>query len=237
MAPKARRHRRRNQVVAYAVAAVVVLVVLGVGLYVLSGGGKQAAGGKSIILYVNQGNGVVNGSNFGAMTGYAASRGFNTVFFQVYREGVLLFSPPQLALFVNESHASGLKIFFALYITNSSQALPTSIYDIGEDGISLDMSTLPLSDQQVFLGDLEASYHAQVAVTTTDMSSPLKPNLLILETYGVNFQQYIRHGTIASVGVFTTANEQDYNSQFQYALQHSDGVMVFDYAGLLKRGY
>ena len=69
------------------------------------------------------------------------------------------------------------------------------------------------------------------------MYSHLTPNLLILETYGSEFNQYIRQGIIASVGVFKTTSEQDYRSQFQYALQNSDGVMVFDYAGLLKRGY
>jgi len=49
--------------------------------------------------------------------------------------------------------------------------------------------------------------------------------------------RYIHHGIIASVGVFTTSSRQDYDQQFQYALSNSDGVMVFDYAGLLKAGY
>ena len=43
---------------------------------------------KPIILYVNQGNGVVNGSNFGELLSTATSHGFNTIFFQVYRSGV-----------------------------------------------------------------------------------------------------------------------------------------------------
>jgi hypothetical protein len=33
------------------------------------------------------------------------------------------------------------------------------------------------------------------------------------------------------------SSEQDYQSQFQYALQNSDGVMVFDYAALSRAGY
>jgi len=39
------------------------------------------------------------------------------------------------------------------------------------------------------------------------------------------------------VGVFATASKADYEQQFQYALNNSDGVMVFDYAGLVKSGY
>jgi len=236
MPPKPRRPRRKNRTTAYIAVAIVLLSAAAVGIYLVSAGSQKAAA-KPVILYVNQGNGVVNGSNFGNMASYAVSRGFNTVFFQVYRQGALLFSPALLASFVNESHSEGLKIFFALYITDRSQGLPSSIYSLGEDGINLDMSTLALSDQQAFLASLEGSYHGQTAVTATNMTSPLKPNLLILETYGSSFQQYIRHGIIASVGVFATTSHQDYQSQLVYALQNSDGVMVFDYAGLLKAGY
>ena len=213
--------------------ALALLVLASVAVYTTSQGHRT----PPIILYVNQGNGVVNGSNFESMVGYASSRGFNTIFFQVYRQGLLLFSNDELTTFVNETHARGLKIFFALYITDSSQGIPTSILNLGEDGVSLDMSTLDIGTQEGLLVDLETSYHGETAVTTTNMQSPLRPDLLVLETYGLPYQQYIRHGTVASVGVFVTSSREDYQSQFQYALQNSDGVMVFDYAGLLKRGY
>jgi hypothetical protein len=222
---------------AYLGVALILVLLLVAGYYFLSSRGQQTTQSKLIILYVNQGNGVVNSSNFGNLTSFAISHGFNTLFFQVYRQGVLLFNPTQISGFLNSAHSSGLKIFLALYITNSTQPLPASIYAAGEDGISLDMSTLPIPDQQNYLTSLQSAYQGRVAVTTTDMSSPLRPDLLILETYGTGFNQYIKPGIIASVGVFTTTSEQDYNSQFQYALQHSDGVMVFDYAGLLKSGY
>jgi hypothetical protein len=234
--PRHRRGKRRTAL--YIIAAAAFLLLLATAsFYIIFGSGQHEAGTKPVILYVNQGNGIVNGSNFGALISYAASHGFNTIFFQVYRQGVLLFVPSQLATFVNESHSNALRIFFALYVTNSSQGLPSSVYGLGEDGINLDMSALAPATQQTLLASLQGSYHGQTAVTATDMTSPLKPDLLVLETYGTNLQQYVRHGTIASVGVFTTSSEQDYKSQFQYALQNSDGVMVFDYAGLLKRGY
>jgi len=225
-----RRKGTRRATLYIAVAAVLVALVIFL-LYE-----TQNSQSKPIILYVDQGNGVVNESNFGAMLSFATSHGFNTVFFQVYRAGALLFSSNDLASFANQSHAQGMKLFFALYFTNSSQSVPSSIFSLGEDGISLDVSTLSLSTQEGLLTDL-APCHCQTAVTTTDMSSPLEPDLLILETYGPAFQQYIRHGIIASVGVFATSSLADYQSQYQYALSNSDGVMVFDYAGLLKSGY
>jgi hypothetical protein len=237
LSSRSRQQRKKRRTTQYLIAASAGLLLVFVTVYFLSSGGQHGTTTKPIILYVNQGNGIVNGSNFGSMVSYASSRGFNTVFFQAYRQGVLLFNPSQLSVFVNESHSAGLRIFFALYITNESQPLSASIYGLGEDGISLDMSLISSSAQQILLASLQASYHGQTAVTTTDMNSQLKPNLLVLETYGTGLQQYIRRSTIASVGVFTTSSTQEYQSQFQYALQNSDGAMVFDYAGLLKHGY
>lgn len=194
--------------------------------------------GKPVILYVNQGNGIVDESNFASMLSAARSHGFNTIFFQVYRAGNLLFNQSEMVGFVTDAHSLGLKIFFALYFTVASQTLPQSVYGLGEDGINLDMSNLPPASQQTLFGNLQAGYHSGgTAITTTNASLALKPEILVLETYGVGSQGFIRHGIIASVGVFATASKADYEQQFQYALNNSDGVMVFDYAGLVKSGY
>jgi hypothetical protein len=192
---------------------------------------------KQIILYVNQGNGAVNGSNFGALLATANSHGFNTIFFQVYRSGTLLFTTDSLSQLVASAHGQGLRIFFALYFTNSTQAIPSSIYSDGEDGISLDMSTLPINTQTALFNQLSFNYTGKTAITTTDFTLPLKPDLLVVETYGAGNDQYIHAGVVASVGVFDTISRQDYQQQYQYALTNSDGVMVFDYAGLVKSGY
>jgi hypothetical protein len=231
MLKREKRRRTRRRVV-FALAAIVLLALL-----VLAYVSSLPHQAKPTILYVNQGNGVVNGSNFLPMLDFASTKGFNTIFFQIYRQGVLLFSAGNLQSFVNETHLHGLKLFFALYITNSSQGIPDSIFGLGEDGISLDMSTIDSGAQESLLASLKGSYHGVTAVTTTDMTSPLKPDILILETYGAAEQQFIRPGVVGSVGVFATSGQEDYRSQFQYALGNSDGVMVFDYAGLLKSGY
>ena len=172
------------------------------------------------------------------MLAFSLSHGFNTIFFQVYRQGSLLFSTSQLTSFVTQAHSQGLKIFFALYVTDSSQQVPTSIFPLAEDGISLDMSTLPLSTQSALLAAVRNGFlNGRVAITTTDFSLPLSADLVVLETYGAQDQSYIHLGIVGSVGVFATSSRFDYEQQFQYALQNSDGVMVFDYAGLMKSGY
>ncbi len=235
-----KRGRRRGSTARkYYIIAALVVASLGILLYSayllrLFPGNAS----KPVILYVNQGNGIVDESNFAAMLSAAKSHGFNTVLFQVYRAGSLLFNGSELGAFVADAHSQGLKIFFALYFTSASQTLPQSIYALGEDGISLDMSTLPSASQQRLFGNLQAGYRSgQTAITTTNASLALKPEILVLETYAAGSQGFIRHGIIASVGVFATASKADYEQQFQYALNNSDGVMVFDYAGLVKSGY
>lgn len=223
------------------------IVVVGGAAYIfygqITGGGPTStsstthSSAKSVILYVNQGNGKVNDTNFASMVDFAIGKGFNTVFFQVYRGGELLFTQGQLGSFVLTSHQSGLKIYFSLYITAPSQPLPSLIYGIGEDGISLDMSGLTTASQESFLNALKGSYSGSTAVTTTNMTSSLHPDLLVLETYQSSLQSFIAPGSVGSVGVFATTSKQDYQARFMYAYTHSDGVMVFDYAGLVKSGY
>lgn len=249
MAPRGKPRRRKTGGARryYLAAGLLLLVVGAVACYVyliphLGPGTNNISSSttgvsKPIILYVNQGNGVVNVTNFNAMADFAVAHGFNTVFFQIYRQGVLLFSQQDLQTFVNHAHLRDLRIFFALWISNSTQQIPSLIYGLGEDGISLDMSALSLSSQQSLLASLKADYSGETAVTTTDMSSPLKPDLLVLETYLRGLKSFIGPGIIGSVEVVETTSQADYQSQFEYALNNSDGVMVFDYAGLLKSGY
>ncbi|MGD0395790.1 MAG: hypothetical protein ABSB26_02620 [Nitrososphaerales archaeon] len=249
MAPGGKlRHRKTGGARRYYLAAGMVVIVaasvIGWYAYLLTHSNPEINGtsstmgtSKPVILYVNQGNGAVNVTNFDVMADCATSHGFNVVFFQIYRQGILLFSQQNLQTFVNQAHLKNLRIFFSLWITNSSQHIPSSIYVLGEDGVNLDMSMLSPTSQQSLLVSLKADYRGKTAVTTTDMNSTLKPDLLVLETYGISLQHLIKHGAILSVGVYKELSQADYQSQLQYALQNSDGVMVFDYAGLLKSGY
>ena len=193
---------------------------------------------KPIILYINQGNGIVNGSGYTSMLKFASCQGFNTVFFQVDYSGKLLFSPPLLQSFVSQAHNESLRIFFTLYLTNDSQSIPRSILNLNEDGVSLDMSTLAAGVQQSLLDTLQQDFHGQTAVTTYDFNTTLRPDLLVFETYQWPQEQAeIQPGIIGSVEAVAASTYSQYESEFQYALQHSDGVMVFDYHGLTLKGY
>jgi len=191
---------------------------------------------KPAILYVNQGNALVDQSNFTALLSFAKSQHFNTIFFQVYRSGQLLFNQANLTYFVEAAHLDNLSIFFALYFTASSQQIPNSIYRLGENGISLDMSTLTDTAQSQLLATLKLDFTSgTTAVTSTNLTTTLDPDLLVLETY--NFQpdeSYIHSGIVASVEPLSLYSTQEYQGEVNYALANSSGVMVFDYYGLLK---
>ena len=101
------------------------------------------------------------------------------------------------------------------------------------------MSTLPFQTQQILFSTLQQNYHeGKIAITTTNFTLNLKPDLLILETYDFSSdKQYVRSGIIASVEPLATQSKQDYETQFNYDLSNSEGVMVFDYYGLTTKGY
>ena len=194
---------------------------------------------KAVILYVNQGNALVDQGNFSNLLSFAKSHQFNTIFFQIYRGGQLLFNTANLTDFVGRAHIANLSIYFSLYFTAPGQLIPASIYGLGENGINLDMSTLPISTQNNILTTLSENYHGgKTAVTTTNFTTALKPDLLILETYDFQVdQQYVHSGTIAAIEPAAISSPQQYQQEFEYALNNSDGVMVFDYYGLLQSGY
>lgn len=173
-------------------AVVLLILVISAGAFFLTQRSSTSTvkttseSSKPIILYVNQGNALVDVNNYTALLNFAKTNGFNTLFFQVYRSGNLLFSQSNLTYFVNTAHIESLEIYFALYFTSTNQQIPTSIYNLGEDGINLDMSTLANTARTNLLATLQQNYkQGKTAVTSTDFATTLKPDLLILETYQV----------------------------------------------------
>jgi hypothetical protein len=232
--------------------AIFIIIVAGVAALIVfrghsstqpTGSITNSSTSKPIILYENQENSPVNTSNFGALVQFARSQGFNTIFFQISRNGSLLSccdTQGDLQYFVTASHVGGEKIFFVLAFSNSSQSLPSSsfVYKAGEDGIDLDMSTLPPLSQSNLLSALKSVFNGTTAVTTYNFSTTLKPDWLIFETYDwASDVQYVHAGIIASVEVLNAGSKQNYESEFNTALRNSDGVMVFDYWALKNKGY
>src|SRR5579863_3625747 len=97
--------------------AIIIVIVVGSTFFVLNQNKKDNtttnsttsavssdSESKPIILYINQDNGAVNESNINQMLQYASVRGFNTIFFQIYHNGALMFTTSQLSYFVGVAH-------------------------------------------------------------------------------------------------------------------------------------
>jgi hypothetical protein len=247
--PHGEKQSSRRFLLPFAVTLLVVVIVVGVGEYLLFGGhtnvghsSTTATSSKPVILFENQENSPVNQGNFGNFVDFARSNGFNTIFFQISYKGSLLAccnDISSLKSYVTGAHVLGVKIFFVLSFSNSSQGLPSSfIYSAGEDGIDLDMSTLPYSNQQTLLSSLKGNFSGTTAVTTYNFTTTLKPNWLIFETYNwPSDQQYLSSRVIGSVEVVAASDNAQYRSWFLSVLSGSAGVMVFDYSALKNYGY
>ncbi len=130
-----RRETEKTRQTGYIILAVVVVAIIAVSAVVFlhgSGTTSTTSSGttfsnpshKPVILYVNQGNGVVNRTNFPALVSFAKTHQFNTIFFQVYRSGQLLFSTSDLEYFVEAASLDNLSLFYSLYFTNSTRTDP-----------------------------------------------------------------------------------------------------------------
>ncbi len=187
--------RRRNEVrksrqTGLIIIAVAIVAIIGISAVIFlhqstssptittgaAGSGLNNPSNKPVILYVNQGNAFVDQGNYSVLLAFAKSQHFNTIFFQIYRSGQLLFNQDNLTYFVEAAHLDNLSLFFALYFTSPSQQIPNSIYKLGENGISLDMSTLDDSAQAGLLATLKLDFtNGTSAVTATNLTTTLKP--------------------------------------------------------------
>ncbi len=193
-------------------------------------------GVKPIILYINQGNGFVEPDKFADLLAFAKRFGFNAVMFQVYRSGSFLYSLDDMNKFHDESARAGVRFYPSLFISKDGEKIDL-ISQLRAEGMNLDMPSLSLDWQSRYIAALRQLFKGPVSVTTPNLQYPLTPDLLILETYGRENLRYVRPGAMGSVGVWLTTDKGDYLDQVNYVLAHSDGVMVFDYAGLLRKGW
>jgi len=191
---------------------------------------------KPIILYVNQGNGFVEPQKFGDLLTFAKRFGFNTIMFQVYRSGSFLYSLEDMNKFARDAEKAGFRFHASLYISKEGEKMDL-VAQLRADGINLDMPTISLDWQSRYISWVRQLFKGPVSVTTANAQYPLKPDLVILETYGRENLRYVRPGMVGSVGVWLTKDKDDYLDQVNLVLTKSDGVMVFDYAGLLRKGW
>jgi hypothetical protein len=196
---------------------------------------------KQIILYFNYGElgYKVNASNFPGVVSFAKNHGFTSLMIVIYADHHSRFNNSELQNFYDYAGTQNLTFVPSYYIESMNDSIDVT----GFRWVNLDMERLSAAQQLAYYDNV-SQYVSLVSVTQPYGETNLfQTKMLIVETYarlpGFWFEQlwFPHGGTICSVQVRDVRTEGEYQSEFQYCLRYSDGVMVFDYPQLLRAGF
>jgi hypothetical protein len=197
---------------------------------------QPSSSSKLVILYYNPFNMQVNESQFPAIISYASRNHFNTLMLIVYAYNHPLLNSSEVSFFANYSSNRGITFVPSFYIVSLSDRINTT----GFKWINLDMESLTVL-RQVFFYEKVSRNVPLVSVTSMYGQQLLfEPKLNIVETYFNTplfwfYQLWFPHsGVVCSVSVARARSQIDFDTEFEYCLGHSRGVMVFDYWNMLK---
>lgn len=194
---------------------------------------------KPIILYYDYGYPPLNIPQFPSVVNYTLGHGFNTLMMLVYLDNQPKFNASTIQYFIAYSKSKGLTFVPSYYIRSTGDQINVS----GLTWVNLDMERLDPSQQ--------LSFYNKVArvVPFVSVTSPYDPfmefhsSMTIEETYASSpwfwFAQlgYYHPGKICSVGDWMLHSQMEYNSQRNYCLKYTGGVMVYDYYNLPSLGF
>jgi hypothetical protein len=195
---------------------------------------------KPIILYYDYENLPFGPSQFPQIVNATLQHHFNTLMLLVFIDHKPIFNKSTIEYFFSYSESRNLKFVPSYYI----ESLSDNINFTGLGWINLDMERISPNDQRFFYARIASQGIAIISVTFP-FGQPVEfsPTIDIVETYSGSqwfwFMQaaYFHNDHICSIGIWQLQNQQEYNSQKDYCLKYSDGVMVFDYYNLLRTGF
>jgi hypothetical protein len=192
---------------------------------------------KPVILYYNYENLPFNASQFPAIVNTTLQYHFNVLMVLVYFDHKLIFNQSTIDYFYSYAFSKNLTFVPSYYIESLNDRFNVS----GFPWINLDMERIAPNLQSIFYTRIAAQSPGIVSVTSP-YGQPVSysPSLDIVETYSSTpwfwFLQlgYWHPGHICSVASWLVHSQQEYDSEMDYCLKYTGGVMVFDYFNLLK---
>jgi hypothetical protein len=205
------------------------------------GNGVVTSTPKPVILYYNFGEiGVTfNVGNFSSVVAFTKSHGFNTLMVVIYTNHIARFNDTDLLGFYNYAKSQNVTFVPSYYIESVNDAIDTK----GFSWVNLDMESLSQIQQKTYYDNISSTVPLVSVTQPYGEANLFYTKMLIVETYASLpkfwFDQiwYSHGGTICSVHIRYVHDEHQYQSEFQYCLKYSDGVMVFDYPQLVRAGY
>lgn len=196
---------------------------------------------KPVILYYDYENlPFKNSSQFPTIVANTLRHHFNTLMLLVYYNHEMIFNESTVKYFFSYSRSQGLNFVPSYYVESLGDSFNVS----GFRWINLDMERIDSNLQPEFYSRISLeSVGAEISVSSPyGQHVVYAPSLNIVETYSTTprfwFLQltYWHPGHICSIAPWLVHNEQEYDSEKNFCLKYSDGVMVFDYYNLLKSG-
>jgi hypothetical protein len=197
---------------------------------------QVASTNKPVILYYNPFNLQVNESQFPAIISYATRNHFNTLMLIVYAYNRPLFKSSEISYFENYSARNGVTFVPSYYIVSLTDKINTT----GFRWINLDLESLTTLKQYFFYEKMSRNIPIVSVTSIYGQQLRFQPSMNIVETYFNApvfwfYQLWFPHsGVVCSVSAARATSQSVFDSEFNYCLDHSRGVMVFDYWNMLR---
>jgi hypothetical protein len=191
---------------------------------------------KSIILYYDTLNLPFNATTFPHIISFVISNHFNTLMVVVYAYGHPLFNYSEMTFFSTYSRSHNVTFVPSYYIVSLDNKINTT----GFEWVNLDMESLKTPAQSQYFSRITSAVPHVSVTSPYGQNLPYEPYLEIVETY-YNvpefwfYQLWFSHSSImCSVSAHSASRQTVFDQEYQYCLDHSKGVMVFDYYNMLK---
>jgi len=225
--------KRRQKIALVAVALLALYILLEAELTLpLVGNIKD----KPVILYYNTFNLPINASSFKTVIDFARSNHFNALMLLVYAYGQALFNQSEISYFSSFAAKNNITFVPSYYIVSGDDRINTT----GYSWVNLDMEKLSPKLQSSFYAGI-ASQVKLVSVTSPyGQRLPYHPEMNIVETYYATpvfwyYQLWFDHSAVVcSVSAHSAESQTAFNAEFNYCLERSRGVMVFDYWNMIE---
>ncbi len=155
----------------------------------------------------------------------------------VYFNHKLIFNQTTIDYFYSYSHSRNLTFVPSYYVESIDDNFNVS----GFSWINLDMEKIASKTQPFFYAKVSSQTRGIISVTFPyGQPVEFRPSLDIIETYSGTpwfwFLQlpYSHAGHICSIAPWLVHSQQEYDSEKNYCLKYTDGVMVFDYYNLQR---
>jgi len=193
---------------------------------------------KPVILYYNYQNLPFNVSQFPVIVTTTLEHNFNTLMMLVFYNHHMIFNESTLSYFYLYAHSRNLSFVPSYYV----ESLADTFNVAGFPWVNLDMERIASNMQPYFYAKIvdEGGFRTISVTSPYGQRVEYDPSIDIVESYSgtpwfwVLQLGYWHPGHFCSVAPYLLHSQEEYDSEKQYCLKYTGGVMIFDYYNLMR---